>query len=107
MHDHGLVHCDLKLENVMISHDVDSADDGSSRSDDGSPRSDGGSSRSDGSTPHLLLSLIDLGRTTACGGTQAMGTPAYMTPSDLVKPGFLPVSPSRDFYALGCTLYKV
>ena len=84
LHERGLAHCDLKPQNVMISHDV-------------------GFDRK----PRLRLSLIDLGMATALGGVQGGGTYDFMIPTDLAKPGLFQVGPTRDTYALGGIIYKV
>ena len=80
MHGRITMHCDLKLENVMLTEGPD------------------------GAAPGMMLSLIDLGTVTQHGESHTGGTLEYIPPSDLATP---PVLPSTDFYALGCMIFQV
>ncbi len=85
-HEHGLVHRDIKPQNVMITNDgtVKVLDFG-------------------------VAAILDLAggpagvsRITATGET--IGTPAYMAPEQLQD---LPTTPRTDLYALGCVLHEM
>jgi serine/threonine-protein kinase len=80
-HAVGVVHCDLKPDNVLIAHDgrVVITDFGIARG------------------------LFDLGVRRTLGGV--LGTPAYMAPEQVE--GLREVGPAADIYALGVILFEL
>ncbi len=81
MHDSGLVHCDIKTENIMITMETN------------------------GSRRRELVKLIDFGlaRSKALAPQElAYGTPHYLAPEII---GGAQPSPSSDIYALGVVFY--
>jgi tRNA A-37 threonylcarbamoyl transferase component Bud32 len=85
-HALGVVHRDVKPENVLV---VEQWDDG-----DGRPRE--------------FVKVVDFGIANVAGGPDApqgvVGTPEYMPPEQARA---LPPDPRDDVYALGCLMYQV
>ena len=77
-HEHGIVHRDIKPQNVMLTWD-------------------GTAKVLDFGVAGILSQRI-----TSTG--VAVGTPAYMAPEQLQN---LPATPSTDLYTLGCLLYEM
>lgn len=78
IHAAGLVHCDVKPDNILIARDADAS--------------------------RPVAMLFDLGLSTARGiSGRARGTLAYMAPEALSGR----IDPRSDLYALGATLYHL
>ncbi len=80
-HEAGLIHCDIKPENIMVDHD------GSIKVAD------------------LGLSLTRDTQAAAQASDEIAGTPGYISPEQVQ--GDVPLDCRTDIYALGCCLYHM
>ena len=88
-HDHGVVHRDVKPENILLTKDGSTlvADFGIARA----------LANVDGLTAPWLSTLTEVGL--------VVGTPAYMSPEQVI--GARDLDGRSDVYALGCVLYEM
>ncbi|OQR96248.1 protein kinase [Achlya hypogyna] len=90
MHAHGMVHCDLKPDNVMLtagSGAVKLIDFGSA------------------TIPNPHESRMPLQRAMRLATAPLSGTKSYWSPEMLCEGSEMPVEPAMDMWALGCILY--
>jgi hypothetical protein len=81
-HTHGVVHCDIKPENILLT------------------------------AGHAVVTDFGIARAMTTAGTEplldteiVMGTPAYMSPEQAARDG--PVDGRSDIYSLGCVLLEM
>jgi serine/threonine-protein kinase len=88
-HDHGVVHRDVKPENILLTRDGSTL------------VADFGIARALATTDGLALPSL----TTLTEAGLVVGTPAYMSPEQVV--GARDLDGRSDVYALGCVLYEM